>query len=56
LATVKCFKCQKRGHFANHCPEIRKEEGAGGGAAGGAVTTDAPHQLMLAEPPEGYDD
>jgi hypothetical protein len=52
LATVRCFKCQKKGHFANHCPEIKKEEDA----AGGAATTEALHQLILAEPPEGYDD
>jgi hypothetical protein len=38
--------------LANHCPEIKKEEGAGGGA----VTTETLQQLMLAEPPEGYDD
>jgi hypothetical protein len=47
LTLIRCFRCQKKGHFANHCPEIKKEEGAGGGE----VTTEALQQLMLAEPP-----
>jgi hypothetical protein len=52
LTLIRCFRCQKKGHFANHCPEIMKEEGAGRGE----VTTEALYQLMLAEPPEGYND
>jgi hypothetical protein len=31
LTLSRCFRCHKKGHFANHCPEIKKEEGAGGG-------------------------
>jgi hypothetical protein len=52
LTLLRCFRCQKKGHFANHCPEIKKEECAGRGE----VTTETLQQLMLAEPPEGYDD
>jgi hypothetical protein len=29
LKHIKCFRCKKKGHFANHCPEIKKEEGTG---------------------------
>jgi hypothetical protein len=52
LTLIRCFRCQKKGHFANHCPEVKKEEGAGGGE----VTTEALQQLMLAEPPKGCND
>jgi hypothetical protein len=47
LTLISCFRCQKKGHFANHCPEIKKEEGAGGGE----VVTEVLQQLMLADPP-----
>jgi hypothetical protein len=47
LTLIRCFRCQKKGHFANHCPEIKKEEGA----VRGTVTTEALQQLMLADPP-----
>jgi hypothetical protein len=52
LKHIKCFRCQKKGHFANHCPEIKKEEGTGAEA----VVTEALQELMLTEPPDGYND
>jgi hypothetical protein len=51
---VRCFNCQKKGHFANKCPNLVKEEGAT--TAGGE---EALQQLVLADPPggdgEGYE-
>jgi hypothetical protein len=48
LTLIRCFRCQKKRHFTNHCPEIKTEEGAGGGA----VTTEELQKLMLADPPK----
>jgi hypothetical protein len=52
---VKCFRCNKRGHFANRCP---KNEGniKGGEEAEEEVAAEALQQLVLADPPDGYDD
>jgi hypothetical protein len=49
LTLIMCFRCEKKGHFANHCPDINKKEGAGGAE----VVTEALQQLILAEPPKG---
>jgi hypothetical protein len=49
ITNIKCCRCNKKGHFANHCPENENDAKAPSGAE---VTTEALHQLVLAEPPE----
>jgi hypothetical protein len=48
---IKCFQCQQRGHFANHCPENEEDKPPG---EGGEVT-EALQQLIFAEPPDSYE-
>jgi hypothetical protein len=52
LTKIKCYRCNKKGHFANHLPENENDAKAPSGAE---VTTEALQQLVLAEPPDGYD-
>jgi hypothetical protein len=52
LSKIRCFRCQKKGHFANHCPIDGSNNNAPGGAE---VVTEALQQLVLAEPPDGYE-
>jgi hypothetical protein len=49
---VKCFRCNKRGHFANHFPE-NKGNTKGGEKSEGEVAAEALQQLVLADPPDG---
>jgi hypothetical protein len=51
LAKIRCFRCQKKGHFANHCPDNETDKAPGGAE----VVTEALQQLILAEPPDKYD-
>jgi hypothetical protein len=48
---IKCFRCQKKGQFANHCPKNEEDNASEGG---GEVTESLP-QLIIVEPPENYD-
>jgi hypothetical protein len=52
LSKIRCFRCQKKEHFANHCPMDVTNNNAPGGAE---VVTEALQQLVLAEPPDGYE-
>ena len=29
MRDVECFKCHKKGHYANKCPEIKAKDGKG---------------------------
>jgi hypothetical protein len=50
-STIKCFRFQKRGHFANYCPENKEDTPA---EEGGEVT-EVLQQLSLAEHPDSYE-
>jgi hypothetical protein len=51
LTNIRCFRCQKKGHFANYCPNNDTDNAPGGAE----VVTEALQQLVLAEPPDGYE-
>jgi hypothetical protein len=51
LTKIRCFRCQKKGHFANHCPNNDTDNAPGGAE----VVTEALQQLVLADHPDGYE-
>jgi hypothetical protein len=51
LTKIRCFRCQKKGHFASRCPDNDTNKALDGAE----VATEALQQLILAEPPDGYD-
>jgi hypothetical protein len=52
LTKIRCFRCQEKGRFANHCPMNDTNNNAPGGAE---VVTEALQKLVMAEPPDGYE-
>ena len=39
-ADITCYKCQKKGHYRNECPELKEEEKAAAVLAGLADSND----------------
>jgi hypothetical protein len=51
LTKIRCIRFQKKGHFASRCPDNDTDKAPDVAE----VATEALQQLILAEPPDGYD-
>jgi hypothetical protein len=51
LTKIRCFRCQKKGHFASRCPDKDTDKAPDGTEA----ATEALQEPIFANPPDGYD-
>jgi hypothetical protein len=56
LATVRCYRCQKKGHYASSCPTRGGDKDIAAPVQADGEAIDALQQLVLADPPEYYGD
>jgi hypothetical protein len=56
LATFRCYRCQKKGHYASSCPTKGGDKDVAPAAPEDGAVIEALHQLVLADPPADYGD
>jgi hypothetical protein len=56
VATVMCYRCQKKGHYASSCHTKDGHKDSAAPARADGPVTEALHQLVLADPPDNYSD
>jgi hypothetical protein len=54
IATVKCYRCQEKGHYASSCPTRDGGKYSAAPAQSGGIVTEALHQLVMDDSSEEY--
>jgi hypothetical protein len=56
VATVTCYRCQKKGRYASSCTTKDGHKDSAAPARADGPVTEALQQLVLADPPDDYSD